>query len=120
MATLKERLQARADVHQTIVELATAGGEKVEIRRLLVSERNKLVDRFGIGQKDGAAKATDEKGITYGIALVALSLVPPMTEEDVLSLPAAIADELADKIMTFNGWTERSRKELADQFRASA
>ena len=115
MASLKERLQARTDVSQQTVVLQSAGGEEAVIRRLTVAERNQLVDRFKIGTTD--QKPSDESGMTYAIAIIALSLVPQETEEDVLTYPAAVADELAEKIMEFNGWTERSRKELADQFR---
>lgn len=92
------------------------GGEVATIRRLTVGERNKLSDRFKLGSKDPDA-GKDGDGITYGIAIVALSVVPAMSEQDVVELPAAIIDELAGKILDFNGWTERSRKEHADQFR---
>lgn len=118
MASLKERLQARADVSQQTIKLQSADGEEAVIRRLSVAERNQLVARFKLGMSD--AKQSDESGLTYAVAIIALSLVPGETEEDVLAYPAAVADELAEKIMEFNGWTERSRKELADQFRASA
>jgi len=119
MASLKERLMARADVSQKAVVLTTGGGEEAVIRRLSVAERNQLVERFKLGTSDPKA-GKDEQGVTYGIAMVAASLVPPMTEAEVCDLPSAVADELAGLIMDFNAWTERSRKELADQFRTPA
>ena len=118
MASLRERLQQRADVAQKTIQLTTAGGEEAVIRRLTVAERNQLVERFNLGTAE--PKPSDTLGTTYAIAIIALSLVPQETEADVLEFSATVADELAEKIMDFNGWTERGRKELADQFRPTA
>lgn len=111
MPSLKERLQQRPDLLQQTVKLDMAGGEEVVIRRLTLGERNVLIGTIQPGQPN--------RDTEFGIALIAMSIVPPMTEADVLELPAAVADELGNKLMHFNGWTERSRNELADQFRAT-
>ena len=115
MSSLKERLQTRVDISQKEIVLESAGGEKVTIRRLLLSERNTLMNRF---TKEGVGQTGEDKA-SYSVAVISLSVVPPEFEEDILQLPAAVADELAEKIMDFNGWTERGRKELADQFRTT-
>ena len=112
MSSLKERLQARPDLSSQTVPLLTAGGEPVTIRRITVAERNVLMARMKADAPDHDTR--------FGQAIVAISVVPPMTEDEVGELPAGIVDEIAMKVMDFNGWTERSRKELADQFRAPA
>jgi hypothetical protein len=85
----------------------------VRIRRLTVGERKRLYGAYKIGTDQA-----DAAGLT--VELIAISLIPAMSIEEVEQLPAFISDMLMTEINEFNGWTKKGAAELADQFRATA
>jgi len=117
--TLKEQLAGRPDARERDVLLHAAGGEPlgVTIRRLTVTERDRLIKEYKLGSDEGK-----DRGMEASIAIVTLAVVqdPPITREDVEAMPAAIVDEVATLIMDFNGWSTKGKRELDDQFRAPA
>jgi len=117
--SLKEQLAARPDAREREVFLNAVGGDPlaVTIRRLTVTERDKLIKEFKLGSDEGK-----ERGVDASIAIVTLALVqePPITKEEVEAMPAAIVDEVATHVMDFNGWSVKGKRELDDQFRAPA
>jgi len=117
--SLKEQLAGRPDAREREVSLTSVGGDPltVTVRRLTVSERDKLIKEYKLGTDEGKERGTDAS-----IAIVAMALVqdPPVTDEDVRAMPAAIVDEVATAVMEFNGWSVKGKRELDDQFRAPA
>lgn len=113
MASLKQYLQEKSDGQFHTFTLETAPDVEVTIRRIKVKERNELMSRY-----EGKPERERNVGITIG--LIALSVVPAMSESDVEQLDAAIADEIGQRISDFHGWTEKGRKQLQDWFRPAA
>jgi hypothetical protein len=119
--SLKEQLAARPDAMQrdyplTTIEKKDGVAVVITVRRMLISEREELMRKYHLGDEAGAI----EDRIAATIAIVARALVPPISEEEVRALPAAVIDEVALLIQDFNGWTKRGKAELDDQFRHSA
>lgn len=110
--TLKEYLANKPDARQK--EFTIPGTEvTVTLRRISVGERKQLVQRFKLNTPQA-----DQDGA--GIAMIAMSVLPVMTEEEVEQLPQFYAEILAQEINEYNGWTKRGAAELADQFRPTA
>lgn len=112
MTTLKEQLAARSDMRERDVELPEFN-LAVRIRRMTIGERKMITERFKLGQ-NGADP------IGAGIAVTAMSLVPPCSEDDIKEMPSAVVDAVTDKINQFNGWTKKGDAENVDQFRPTA
>jgi hypothetical protein len=109
---LKEYLSSKSDVREqeiTIPEFDVT----VRIRRITVGERKHLYHTYKIDTPQA-----DVQGLTAEI--IALSVVPPMTVEEVEQLPAVLSDTLIQRINEFNGWSKKGAAELADQFRPTA
>lgn len=120
-ASLRQQLANRPDVREKDISLVSLGGEPmtVKIRRLTVAERDRIVKEFKL------ANGEVSSGVDASLAIVTMGVVPaegdpPLTKDDVLSMPASLIDEIGKAIMEFNGWSEAGRAQLADQFRASA
>lgn len=115
--TLREQLATRPDLKEKEVVLQSTAMNgtppiAVTIRRVTVGERKGLVARAGIN--------TDTPDhVAFGIELVALSLVPSASVEEVQEMPAAVVDELSALITEFNGWTRKGQAAEADAFRAA-
>lgn len=112
MATLKEQLASRSDMRERDIELPEFG-LSVRIRRMTIGERKMITERFKLGQ-------TGSDPIGAGIAVTAMSLVPPCTEDEIKEMPSAVVDVVTEKINQFNGWTKKGDAENVDQFRPTA
>lgn len=108
---LKEYLSSKPDVREK--DIVIADDLSVRVRRLTVGERKRLYATYKINTPEA-----DLVGLTA--ELIAVSLVPAMTVQEVEELPARIADSLMAAINEFNGWTTKGAAELADQFRPTA
>ena len=113
--TLKEQLQVRSASNQKTFQVASAPDIDITIRRITLAERNEMARRF-----DKKDLSDVERGSGFSVALISKALVPPMPEEDVLTLDAQFADELVAVINEFHGWTTKGRTEATDQFRPTA
>ena len=118
MQSFREQIASREDLREKAITLANTNGDGKEpitatIRRVLVGERKRLVGEYKIN-----SDTPDHVG--FGIALVAISLVPAMSIPEVEELPAAIVDELSRQVIQFNGWDKKEQAQLADQFRAES
>lgn len=109
---LKEYLSTKPDAKEKVVRVPHLDLE-FTIRRISVGERKRLQAAYKIGTADA-----DMQGLN--IELTALSLVPPMTTDEVEAMPAAISDIVMEHINEFNGWSKKGAAELADQFRPTA
>lgn len=113
--TLKEQLQARSASSQKTIQLESAPGIDVTIRRITLAERNAIMAKF-----DKVGLSEIERGVQFSIALLSVAVVPPIPEEDALLMDAQVADELVLALNEFNGWTKKGRTEATDQFRPTA
>lgn len=111
--SLKEILTSKQDYREKTVKLRSLDGEEVTIRRMMTGERRSMAQKFRIGEPDG-----DNLGAAQ--FMVALCLVPSISEEEVAEMPAEVIDEIYKAMTDLNGWTKKGAAELADQFRPTA
>lgn len=114
--SLREQLINRTDARERDYVLKCIQGDPVTVtvRRFGLGERDELIKKYKLGTKQ-----SQEEASASAIQIVAQGMVPALTEQEVRELPAAVVDEVAQSIMDFNGWTERGKAELSDQFRAT-
>ena len=110
--SLREILSERPDLKEKTIKVAALGGEEITIKLMTMGERRQLMTRFRLG-------AAEQDALGAGVFTVATCCVPPITEEEIESLPSSVIDEISAAIMEFNGWTKKGAAEQADQFRAA-
>jgi hypothetical protein len=114
MSITKEALLKMADSQTQTVPI-DGNGTTVVIKRIKLSERNKLL---ALNKDKSAAMSDLEHGLLLSRAIIAACMVEPViTPEEVDELPAAVAEVIAKAAMDLNGWSKEGQAVIADHFR---
>jgi len=118
MSSLKEQIANTPDLMEKSISFKIDDTTfNIKIRRLTVEQRDTIFEkaRSTDGEKGGVSQV--KKGSDASCEMVVLGVVgETLTLEEVKKFPALVVEEIAKKIMHFNGWTVEGQRFLDDNF----